>query len=100
VKAHIFFDMVGYCPRLASASKATCAPHDDEGFCAPPGIPAQSPELGAAYAEFLVLMIRLIGYRPKLLIAGGGAVCEALKLTETPDDVFSNIVSYILGSYS
>jgi hypothetical protein len=86
-KAHIFFDMVEYCPRLATKEKVKCSVGDDEGYCNPPGVTAQSPELGAAFVQFCVLMIRLIGYNPVLLVAGGGAVKEALQLSEIVNEV-------------
>jgi hypothetical protein len=87
IKAHLFFDMVEYCPRLATKKKSNCNPIDEEGYCNPPGITKQSPELGAAFSQFVLLMVRLIGYKPVLLVAGGGAVSESLKLTENADEV-------------
>jgi hypothetical protein len=90
-KAHLFFDMVEYCPRLASTGKAKCAESNDEGYCNVPGIPAQSPELGAAFIRFVTLMVRHIGFKLVVFVAGGGAVLSVMDLKEVKDNVFLSL---------
>ena len=80
---------------MDTVGRGTCGESDDVGYCTGTNIEPQSPDLGAAYVSFLVLMLRLIGYRPEITVCGGKAVSQALQLSEQVNQV----CSYILDAF-